>query len=28
MCYVEDPFGIVFELYTHSYEITYSKGAY
>lgn len=28
MCYVEDPFGIVFELYTHSYEATYSKGAY
>lgn len=28
MCYVEDPFGIVFEIYTHSYEMTYSKGAY
>ncbi|MFI3331743.1 MAG: lactoylglutathione lyase family protein [Rikenellaceae bacterium] len=28
MCYVEDPFGVVFELYTHSYEITYSAGAY
>ncbi|MBZ4684073.1 MAG: hypothetical protein PWP46_2219 [Fusobacteriaceae bacterium] len=28
MCYVEDPFGIVFEIYTHSYEVTYSKGAY
>lgn len=28
MCYVEDPFGIVFEIYTHSYEMTYSGGAY
>ncbi len=28
MCYVEDPFGIVFEIYTHSYEVTYSKVAY
>jgi len=28
MCYVEDPFGIVFEIYTHSYEVTYSAGAY
>lgn len=28
MCYVENPFGIVFEIYTHSYELTYSKGAY
>lgn len=28
MCYVEDPFGIVFEIYTHSYEMTYSAGAY
>lgn len=28
MCYVEDPFGIVFEIYSHSYEVTYSKGAY
>lgn len=28
MCYVEDPFGIVFEIYTHSYEVTYSKGEY
>lgn len=28
MCYVEDPFGIVFELYTHSYEMHYSSGAY
>ncbi|HSJ68829.1 MAG TPA: lactoylglutathione lyase family protein [Anditalea sp.] len=28
MCYVEDPFGVVFEIYTHSYELTYSPGAY
>ena len=28
MCYVEDPFGIVFEIYTHIYELTYSSGAY
>ncbi|REJ10100.1 lactoylglutathione lyase family protein [Halobacillus trueperi] len=28
MVYVEDPFGNVFEIYTHSYELTYSKGAY
>lgn len=28
MCYVEDPFGIVFEVYSHSYEVTYSSGAY
>ena len=28
MVYVEDPFGIVFELYSHSYELTYSGGAY
>lgn len=28
MVYVEDPFGIVFELYSHSYELTYSPGAY
>lgn len=28
MCYVEDPFGLVFEVYSHSYELTYSKGAY
>jgi hypothetical protein len=24
---VEDPFGIVFEICTHSYELTYSSGA-
>ena len=28
MVYVEDPFGIVFELYSHSDELTYSAGAY
>lgn len=28
MVYVEDPFGIVFELYSHSYELIYSSGAY
>ncbi|APH03708.1 lactoylglutathione lyase family protein [Bacillus weihaiensis] len=28
MVYVEDPFGNVFEIYTHSYELTYSQGAY
>ncbi|KGP90311.1 glyoxalase [Pontibacillus chungwhensis BH030062] len=28
MVYVEDPFGNVFEIYTHSYELTYSAGEY
>jgi len=28
MVYVEDPFGIIFEIYSHSYELTYSSGAY
>jgi catechol 2,3-dioxygenase-like lactoylglutathione lyase family enzyme len=28
MCYVEDPFGTIFEVYSHSYELTYSSGAY
>jgi len=28
MCYVEDPFGIIFEVYSHSYELNYSSGAY
>ena len=28
MCYVEDPFGLIFEVYSHSYELTYSQGAY
>ena len=28
MVYCEDPFGNLLEIYTHSYELTYSKGAY
>ena len=28
MVYVEDPFCVVFEIYSHSYELTYSAGAY
>jgi hypothetical protein len=28
MCSVEGPFRIVFEIYTRSYELTYSSGAY
>ena len=28
MVYVEDPFGLIFEIYSHSYELTYSQGAY
>ena len=28
MVYVEEPFGIVFEIYSHGYELTYSAGAY
>ncbi|MEZ0482252.1 lactoylglutathione lyase family protein [Planococcus sp. SSTMD024] len=28
MVYVEDPFGNIFEIYTHGYELTYSQGAY
>ncbi|MFP3359159.1 lactoylglutathione lyase family protein [Planococcus sp. SIMBA_143] len=28
MVYVEDPFGNIFEIYSHSYELTYSDGAY
>ena len=28
MVYVEDPFGVVFEIYSHGYELTYSAGAY
>ncbi len=28
MVYMEDPSGNVFELYSHSYELTYSRGAY
>ena len=26
--YCEDPFGNILELYSHSYELTYSAGAY
>jgi lactoylglutathione lyase family protein len=28
MVYAEDPFGVVFEIYSHGYELTYSQGAY
>ena len=28
MVYMEDPFGNIIEIYTHSYELTYSGGAY
>lgn len=28
MLYCEDPFGNIIELYSHSYELTYSAGAY
>jgi hypothetical protein len=28
MCHVEDPVEIVFEMYTHSYKLTYSFGVY
>ncbi len=28
MVYMEDPFGIIIEIYSHSYELTYSEGAY
>ena len=28
MCYVEDPFGLISEVYSYSYELTYSQGAY
>jgi lactoylglutathione lyase family protein len=28
MIYMEDPFGNILELYSHSYELTYSSGAY
>ncbi|MDJ0915351.1 MAG: lactoylglutathione lyase family protein [Desulfobacterales bacterium] len=28
MVYCEDPFGNIIELYSHSYELTYSTGAY
>lgn len=28
MIYMEDPFGNILEIYSHSYELTYSDGAY
>lgn len=28
MVYAEDPFGNIVEIYTHSYELTYSHGSY
>ncbi|WP_298443111.1 lactoylglutathione lyase family protein [uncultured Ferrimonas sp.] len=28
MVYMEDPFGNIVEIYSHSYELTYSSGAY
>ena len=28
MVYMEDPFGNIIEIYSHSYELTYSGGAY
>ena len=28
MVYCEDPFGNIFEIYSHSYELTYSSAAY
>lgn len=28
MVYMEDPFGNILEIYSHSYELTYSAGAY
>lgn len=28
MIYMEDPFGNIVEIYSHSYELTYSAGAY
>ncbi|MGL6367098.1 VOC family protein [Aeromonas veronii] len=28
MVYMEDPFGNIVEIYSHSYELTYSAGAY
>ena len=28
MVYMEDPWGNIIELYSHSYELTYSAGAY
>lgn len=28
MIYMEDPFGSIVEIYSHSYELIYSDGAY
>jgi lactoylglutathione lyase family protein len=28
MIYMEDPFGNILEIYSHSYELTYAAGAY
>lgn len=28
MVYMEDPLGNILEIYSHSYELTYSAGAY
>lgn len=28
MIYMEDPFGNILEIYSHSYELHYSSGAY
>ncbi|MCH7419661.1 hypothetical protein MMY83_19010, partial [Pseudomonas mosselii] len=28
MVYMEDPFGNILEIYSHSYELIYSAGAY
>ena len=28
MCYIEVPFGLIFDIYSHRYELTYSQGAY
>ena len=28
MVYMEDPFGNILEIYSHSYELTYAAGAY
>ena len=28
MVYCEDPWGNIIEIYSHSYELTYSAGAY
>jgi lactoylglutathione lyase family protein len=28
MIYMEDPFGNILEIYSHSYELTYAEGAY